>query len=70
MEKKGDLGLVAQSSKGKQTLFGKPQIHTVNSIFEALKSISQMRGNQVFKLVVINVDSLKLEKWKSFQGYS
>lgn len=47
VEEKGDLGLVAQASKGKQTLFGKPKAHTVHSIFEALKSISQMSGNQV-----------------------
>jgi DNA ligase-1 len=44
VEEKGDLGLVAQSSKGKQMLMSKPKPHTVHSVFEALKTISNFTG--------------------------
>jgi DNA ligase-1 len=43
---KGDLGLVAQSSKGKQALFQKPKPHTIHSMFTNLQDISNMTGNQ------------------------
>jgi DNA ligase 1 len=44
VEEKGDLGLVAQSSKGKQMMLSKPKPHTVHSVFESLKTISNFTG--------------------------
>ncbi|KAJ3276103.1 hypothetical protein HDV01_006273 [Terramyces sp. JEL0728] len=44
MEEKGDLGTIAQASKGKQMMMMKPKPHTVNSVFEALKTISNFSG--------------------------
>jgi DNA ligase-1 len=45
VEEKGDLGLVAQASKGNQKMMFKPKEHTVSSIFESLKQISNFSGN-------------------------
>ncbi|KAJ3322648.1 hypothetical protein HDV06_002862 [Boothiomyces sp. JEL0866] len=44
MEEKGDLGTIAQASKGKQMMMMKPKPHTVNSVFEALKTIANFSG--------------------------
>jgi hypothetical protein len=44
VSQKGDLGLVAQNSKGKQSLFAKPRPHTIKSIFNSLQSIADFAG--------------------------
>ncbi|KAI8900200.1 ATP-dependent DNA ligase [Globomyces pollinis-pini] len=44
VEEKGDLGLVAQASKGKQMMMMKPKSLTVKSVFESLKKISNFSG--------------------------
>ncbi|KAJ3258070.1 hypothetical protein HK103_004063 [Boothiomyces macroporosus] len=49
MEEKGDLGTIAQASKGKQMMMMKPKPHTVNSVFEALKTIANFSGASVLE---------------------
>jgi DNA ligase-1 len=56
VHEKGDLGLVAQASRGNQKTMMKPKPLTTLSVFEALKAISNMSGNscQSRKMDTIN----------------
>lgn len=56
MEEMGDLGLVAQSSKGKQKMVMQPKALTVHSVFENLKTIANIHGgsSQQRKIDIIN----------------
>lgn len=56
VDEKGDLGLVAQASKGNQKLMHKPKALTIRSVFLSLQEISNMSGNssQSRKIALIN----------------
>ena len=62
---KGDLGLITQSAKATQKLFGKPKSITITDLFSKLKKISEIQGNggqqkkidEIQKLVVAGVAS-------------
>ncbi|XP_056116079.1 DNA ligase 1 [Rhinichthys klamathensis goyatoka] len=46
-QEKGDLGLVAESSRSNQTMMFKPAILTAGGVFSKLKEIANMSGNSV-----------------------
>lgn len=56
VQEKGDLGLVAQASRGNQRTMVKPKSLSTHSVFESLKAISNMSGNscQSRKIETIN----------------
>ncbi|XP_040569971.1 DNA ligase 1 isoform X2 [Lepeophtheirus salmonis] len=45
VERRGDLGLVAESSRGTQRTMFKPQPLTINSVFNKLKEVAMMSGH-------------------------
>lgn len=55
---KGDLGSIAESSRVNQTLLFKPKPLTVNTVFERLRSIAQMKGQSAQNKKVEKVQSL------------
>ena len=58
MGKKGDLGIVAETSKGSQRTMFQPAPLTVASVFEKLKGISEMTGNKSMDQKVQKIQSM------------
>lgn len=58
LKEKGDLGLIAETSRMSQTLLFKPKPLTVNAVFDMLKSIAEMKGQSVQSKKVDKVRSL------------
>lgn len=58
LKEKGDLGLIAESSRVNQTLLFKPKPLTVQVVFDRLKSIAEMKGQSVQSKKVEKVQSL------------
>lgn len=55
---KGDLGIIAETSRVNQTLLFKPKPLTVRVVFDRLKSIAEMKGQSVQSKKVEKVQSL------------
>lgn len=58
LKEKGDLGLIAETSRVSQTLLFKPKPLTVHAVFDLLKSIAEMKGQAVQSKKVDKVRSL------------
>lgn len=58
LKEKGDLGIIAESSRVNQTLLFKPKPLTVQVVFDRLKSIAEMKGQSVQAKKVEKVQSL------------
>ena len=58
LREKGDLGIIAESSRVNQTLLFKPKPLTVQVVFEKLKTIAEMKGQSTQNKKVQNVQSL------------
>lgn len=58
LKEKGDLGLIAESSRTNQTLLFKPKPLTCQVVFDRLKSIAEMKGQSVQSKKVDIVRSL------------
>lgn len=58
LREKGDLGLIAESSRVNQTLLFKPKPLTVQVVFERLKMIAEMKGQSAQNKKVEKVQSL------------
>ncbi|CAB4066430.1 LIG1 [Lepeophtheirus salmonis] len=52
VERRGDLGLVAESSRGTQRTMFKPQPLTINSVFNKLKEVAMMSGTLVYEFLI------------------
>ncbi|XP_035217523.1 DNA ligase 1-like [Stegodyphus dumicola] len=55
---KGDLGLVAESSRGNQKVMFAPPKLTVSSVFSKFKEIAQMSGNAVMSKKIDKIQAL------------
>lgn len=58
LKEKGDLGLIAESSRVNQTLLFKPKPLTVQIVFDRLKTIAEMKGTSVQAKKIEKVQSL------------
>jgi len=58
LKEKGDLGLIAETSRVNQTLLFKPKPLTVQVVFERLKGIAEMKGQSTQSKKVERVQSL------------
>lgn len=58
LREKGDLGLIAESSRVNQTLLFKPKPLTAQVVFDRLKSIAEMKGQSTQNKKVEKVQSL------------
>lgn len=58
LREKGDLGLIAESSRVSQTILFKPKPLTVQVVFDRLKSIAEMKGQSAQNKKVEKVQSL------------
>uniref|UniRef100_A0A6G1SJ33 DNA ligase n=1 Tax=Aceria tosichella TaxID=561515 RepID=A0A6G1SJ33_9ACAR len=58
LREKGDLGLIAESSRVNQTMLFKPKPLTVQVVFDRLKSIAEMKGQSTQNKKVEKVQSL------------
>lgn len=58
LREKGDLGLIAESSRVNQTMLFKPKPLTVQIVFDRLKSIAEMKGQSAQNKKVEKVQSL------------
>ena len=73
---KGDLGLIAQSSRSTQKLFSKPKPISITHLFSSLKKISEFTGNQsqqkkideIQKLIVAGVEQEPKYLIRSLEG--
>lgn len=58
MTEKGDLGIVAESSRTKQSLLMQPKPLTVEKVFDTLRSIADMKGMSTQQNKVAKIHSL------------